>query len=372
MGEWNGMEVPFSTVSRIHESIRGELDSAYRRVMERGWYIRGEECRQFEEEFAGYIGTSYCVGVASGLDALTLILRALEVGEGDEVIVPANTFIATALAVSVIGAKPVFVDPNLNDFNIDAEKIEEKITKKTKVIIAVHLQGRPADMDAVNEIAKRHGLKVIEDAAQAHGAGYNGQRVGTMSDAAAFSFYPGKNLGALGDAGCVVTSDRELADRVRVLGNYGSDVKYHHMDKGVNSRLDELQAAFLRVKLKYLDEWNQERKGIAEKYFHEIRNPGILLPPKVSEKFDHIYHVFAVRCKRRDELEKMLAQSGIETVKHYPIPIPFQKAYAECHAVRGEYPNAEEISDTVLSIPMFCGMTEEEKVYVIDRINSFA
>lgn len=366
------MEVPFSTVNRIHEAIRGELDSAYRRVMDRGWFIRGEECGKFEEEFAGYIGASYCVGVASGLDALSLIMRALEIGEGDEVIVPANTFIATALAVSVIGAKPVFVDPDINDFNIDVEKIEAKITKKTRAIIAVHLQGRPADMDVVNEIAERHGLKVVEDAAQAHGARYKGKRVGTMSDAAAFSFYPGKNLGAMGDAGCVVTNDRELADRVRTLGNYGSTVKYHHIYKGANSRLDELQSAFLRVKLKYLDAWNQERKGIAEKYFQGIYNPQIVLPPKVSEKFDHIYHVFAVRCKRRDELEKMLAESGIETVKHYPIPIPFQKAYAECHAARGEYPEAEEISDTVLSIPMFCGMTEEETAYVIDRINSFA
>lgn len=365
------MEVPFSTVNRIHEAIRGELDSAYRRVMDRGWFIRGEECRKFEEEFAGYIGASYCVGVASGLDALSLIMRALEIGEGDEVIVPANTFIATALAVSVTGAKPVFVEPNINDFNIDIEKIEEKITEKTKAVIAVHLQGRPADMDVVNEIAQRHGLKVVEDAAQAHGARYKGERVGTMSVAAAFSFYPGKNLGAMGDAGCVVTNDRELADRVRELGNYGSTVKYHHTDKGVNSRLDELQSAFLRVKLKYLDVWNQERKDIAEKYFQGIHNPQIILPPKSSEEFDHIYHVFAVRCRRREELEKMLAESGIETVKHYPIPIPFQKAYAECHAVRGEYPVAEEISDTVLSIPMFCGMTEEETAYVIDIINAF-
>lgn len=365
------MIVPFSTVSRIHEAIRDELDSAYRQVVDSGWFIRGEECGKFEKDFVDYVGTSYCVGVASGLDALSLIMMALGIGEGDEVIVPANTFIATALAVSVVGAKPVFVDPDINDFNIDVEKIEAKITKKTRAIIAVHLQGRPADMDAVNEIAQRYQLKVVEDAAQAHGARYNGHRVGTMSAAAAFSFYPGKNLGALGDAGCVVTNDRELADKVRTLGNYGSDVKYHHIYKGMNSRLDELQSALLRVKLQYLDGWNQERKSIADKYFQGIHNPHIILPPRRSEKFDHIYHVFAIRCQKRDELEKMLTESGIETVKHYPIPIPFQQAYEECHAVKGEYPCAEEISDTVLSIPMFCGMTEEEIKYVVDRINSF-
>lgn len=365
------MIVPFSTVSRIHEAIREELDSAYRQVVDSGWFIRGEECGKFEKDFVDYVGTSHCVGVASGLDALSLIMMALGIGEGDEVIVPANTFIATALAVSVVGAKPVFVDPDINDFNIDVEKIEAKITKKTRAIIAVHLQGRPADMDAVNEIAQRYQLKVVEDAAQAHGARYNGHRVGTMSAAAAFSFYPGKNLGALGDAGCVVTNDRELADKVRTLGNYGSDVKYHHIYKGMNSRLDELQSALLRVKLKYLDGWNQERKSIADKYFQGIHNPQIILPPRRSEKFDHIYHVFAIRCQKRDELEKMLTESGIETVKHYPISIPFQQAYAECHAVKGEYPCAEEISDTVLSIPMFCGMTEEEIKYVVDRINSF-
>ena len=365
------MKVPFSTVSRIHEAMRGELDNAYRQVVDNGWFIRGEECRKFERDFADYVGASYCVGVASGLDALSLIMMALGIGEGDEVIVPANTFIATALAVSVAGAKPVFVDPDINDFNIDVEKIEAKITQKTRAIIAVHLQGRPADMDAVNEIAQRYQLKVVEDAAQAHGARYNGHRVGTMSAAAAFSFYPGKNLGALGDGGCVVTNDKELADRVRTLGNYGSDVKYHHIYKGMNSRLDELQSALLRVKLKYLDGWNQERKGIADRYFQGIQNPQIILPPKGSKKFDHIYHVFAIRCQKRDELEKMLTESGIETVKHYPIPIPFQQAYAECHAVKGEYPCAEEISDTVLSIPMFCGMTGEEVEFVIDRINSF-
>lgn len=365
------MKIPFSTVNRVHEGIRGELDDAYRRVMDKGWYIRGRECESFEEEFAKYIGTDYCIGVASGLDALSLIMSALGVGEGDEVIIPSNTFIATALAVSSVGAKPVFVDPNIDDYNIDVTRIEEKITEKTCAIIAVHLQGRAADMNAINQIAAKHGLKVIEDAAQAHGTKYNGCSVGTMSCAAAFSFYPGKNLGALGDAGCVVTSDKVIADKVRMLGNYGSEIKYHHIHKGVNSRLDEMQSAFLRVKLKYLDEWNRERQNIAKKYFQKICNPFIVLPPECSEKFEHIYHVFAIRCTRRDELEQMLVQNGIETVKHYPIPIPFQKAYGEYGAVKGDYPVAEEISDTILSIPMFCGMTDEEIKYVTDVINSF-
>ncbi len=366
------MVIPFSTVNRIHGAIRQELDNAYRRVMDGGWYIQGEECGRFEEEFAAYIGASYCVGVASGLDALYLIMKALGLGEGDEVIVPANTYIATALAVSHIGAKPVFVEPNLDDFNIDPRKIEEKITNRTQAIVAVHLQGRPADMDAIQEIAGKYDLKVIEDAAQAHGACYKGGRVGTFSAASAFSFYPGKNLGAMGDGGCIITNQKGIADKVRMLGNYGSDVKYRHIYKGINSRLDEMQAAFLRVKLKYLDGWNKERRRIAEKYFQGIQNPRIILPSKQSEKFDHIYHVFAVRCASRNQLESFLAERGIKTVKHYPIPIPFQKAYGECNAMAGDFPVTEEISNTILSIPLFGGMTEEEIEYVIETINSFS
>lgn len=247
--------------------------------------------QKFEEEFAEYCGVKYCVGVATGLDALMLILKAMNIGESDEVIVPSNTYIATALAVSYTGAKPVFVEPEIETFNIDASKIEEKITNSTKAIIAVHLQGRTADMDAINAIAKKHNLKVIEDAAQAHGAKYKGRIAGSLGNAAGFSFYPGKNLGALGDAGCVTTNDKELADKIRALGNYGSDYKYHHIYKGVNSRLDEIQAAFLRVKLPYLDKWNKDRQKTAKKYLEGIINPLIKLPLFTSEDYEHIYHV---------------------------------------------------------------------------------
>ena len=286
-------------------------------------------------------------------------------------IVPSNTYIATALAVSFTGAMPVFVEPVIDTYNIDVTRIEEKITEKTKAIIAVHLQGRAADMDAINAIAKKHGLYVLEDAAQAHGARYKGQRVGALSDAAAWSFYPGKNLGALGDGGCITTNNKQIADKVRALGNYGSDYKYHHIYQGTNSRLDEMQAAFLRVKLPHLDRRNEARRRIAEAYLSGINNPLIKLPLATSEDYEHIYHVFVIRCDRRDELEKYLRDNGIGTVKHYPVPMHLQKAYEELHIQEGELPIAEEISKTVLSIPMYYGMSDEEVAYVIDSLNRF-
>lgn len=365
------MKVEFCSFKPMHNEIRNELDDAYKRVMDNSYFIHGKECELFEKEFAEYCGAKYCVGVATGLDAIYLILKALNVGSGDEVIVPSNTYIATALAVSYVGATPVFVEPEIDNYNIDVSKIEEKITNKTKVIIAVHLQGRAADMDAVNEIAKKHGLKVIEDAAQAHGAKYKGKRVGTLSDAAAFSFYPGKNLGALGDAGCVVTNNKEIADMVRALGNYGSDYKYHHIYKGTNSRLDEMQCAFLRAKLPHLEKWNDFRRNVAKRYLSEIKNPLITLPVASDETYEHIYHVFVIRCDRRDELEKYLNDNGILTVKHYPIPMHLQQAYSDLGLKEGDLPIAEEISRTVLSIPMFYGMTNEEINYVIEKINQF-
>lgn len=363
--------VPFVTFAPMHNEIRKELDDAYHRVLDKNYFIQGNECSKFEEEFSAYCGTKYCVGVATGLDAILLILRAMDIGTGDEVIVPSNTFIATALAVSYAGALPVFVEPEIETYNIDVHKIKSKISDKTKAIIAVHLQGRPADMDSINAIAEKHGLKVIEDAAQAHGARYKGLRVGALSDAAAFSFYPGKNLGALGDGGCITTNSKEIADKVRALGNYGSDYKYHHIYQGVNSRLDEMQAAFLRVKLPHLERWNEERRKIAKQYLDKIKNPLIILPCYTDDIFGHIYHVFVVRCKRRDELENYLNVKGICTVKHYPIPIHMQEAYGDLNIAEGELPIAEEISKTVLSLPMYYGMTQEEVVYVINSINSF-
>ena len=365
------MNIPFVSLRPMHDELRKELDAAYGKVLDSSYFIQGEECRLFEEEFASYCNSKHCVGVATGLDAITLILRALDIGEGDEVIVPSNTFIATALGVSYAGAKPVFAEPLIDTFNIDVSKIEEKITAKTRAIIAVHLQGRPADMDPINEIAKRHGLKVIEDAAQAHGALYKGRKVGSLADAAAFSFYPGKNLGALGDGGCVVTNDDDIAQKVRELGNYGSDYKYHHIYKGVNSRLDELQAAFLRVKLPMLDKWNAYRREVAKKYEAKIHNDLIKLPPVSDDVFTHIYHVYVIRCDRRDELEKYLNDAGIGTVKHYPVPMHLQLAYADLNIAEGELPLAEEISRSVLSIPMYYGISDEEIDYVAEKINSF-
>ncbi len=365
------MNVLFADFRPMHEEVRSELDEAYRRVMDRSRFIQGEECAAFEREFAAYCGAGHCVGVASGLDALCLLLRALGIGAGDEVILPSNTFIATALAVTYAGAVPVFVEPEWESCNIDPGRIEPAVTERTKAIIAVHLQGRAADMDALREIAKRRRLFLLEDAAQAHGATYKGRRAGALSDGAAFSFYPGKNLGALGDGGCVVTNDKRLADKVRALGNYGSDFKYHHIYKGVNSRLDELQAAFLRVKLLRLDRWNRGRQKIAARYLTEIKNPCIKLPLPSSEEYGHLYHVFAVRCEARDELERYLSEKGVCTVKHYPIPMHLQEAYRDLRLPAGSLPVAEKISRTILSLPLFYGMTQDEAAYVITAINEF-
>lgn len=365
------MEVPFASFKPMHEELKRELEQAYYNVMERSYFIQGQECEAFEKEFAEYCESEYCVGVATGLDALYLILKAYGIGQGDEVIVPSNTFIATALAVSYVGAIPIFVEPEINSYNINPAKIEEVVTDKTKAIMAVHLQGRPADMDSIQLLAQKYNLKVIEDAAQAHGTMYKGKKVGSLGDAAAFSFYPGKNLGAMGDGGAVVTKDKKLADKVRALGNYGSDYKYHHIYQGTNSRLDEMQAAFLRVKLPQLDRWNQDRKLIAKRYFEEITNPEFVLPMQPSSEYDHVYHVFAIRCKRRDELELYLKNHGIGTVKHYPIPMHMQPCYEELGIKEGDLPIAEEISKTILSIPMYYGMKKEEVTYVIDTLNAF-
>lgn len=365
------MNVPFVDLRPMHNSIRKDLDAAYTRVMDESYFIEGEQDKKFEEEWAAYCGTKYCVGVGCGLDALTLILKAMDIGAGDEVIVPSNTYIATALAVSYTGATPVFVEPKLETFNIDPDKIEEKITANTKAIIAVHLQGRCADMDPIKALANKYHLKIVEDAAQAHGAKYKGVRAGRLGDAAGWSFYPGKNLGALGDAGCVTTNDKALADKVRALGNYGSDYKYHHIYKGVNSRLDEMQAAFLRVKLPYLEKWNDYRRKVAARYLNEIKNPMIKLPLPTSDEFEHIYHVFVIRCDKRDELKAYLDGKGIGTVEHYPVPMHMQKAYEDLHIPEGTLPICEEISKTVLSIPMFYGITDDQVSYVIDALNAF-
>lgn len=364
------ISVPFVSFRPMEKELDGALRAAFDRVLQNSWYIEGREDAAFEEAFARYCGTDYCVGCGNGLDSLVLILKAMGIGAGDEVIVPSNTFIATVLAVSYTGATPVLVEPLLATYNLDPDRIEAAITPRTKAIIAVHLYGQCAQMDAINTIAKAHGLKVIEDAAQAHGATWQGRRAGSLGDAAGFSFYPGKNLGALGDAGCVTTNDPDLAKKVRALGNYGSDAKYHHIYKGQNSRLDELQAAFLAAKLPHLDRMNAERRRIAARYQAGITNPAVALPT-VAANCEHVYHIFAVRCKVRDELEAHLNALGIGTNKHYPTPIHLQGAYRELGLDRGALPIAEEISATELSLPMYYGMTEEQVQAVIDAVNSF-
>ena len=364
------MKVPFVSFLPMEKELNNELRSAFDRVFTRSWYIEGIEDEAFEKAFAEYCGTKYCIGVGNGLDALMLSLKALGIGEGDEVIIPSNTYIATALAVTYVGAKPVFVEPKIETFNINPQVIEERITKKTKAIIPVHLYGQACDMYPIMEIAKRYGLKVVEDCAQAHGATYKGQKIGSFGDIAGFSFYPGKNLGALGDAGAVVTNNEELAKKVRALGNYGSDYKYHHILKGNNSRLDELQAAFLAAKLPHLERMNIERRRIADRYLNEIENPKVILPT-VEKDMVPVWHIFGIRCSNRNDLEKHLNNAGIGTNKHYPIPMHLQKCYKELGFGVGDFPIAEEISATELSIPMYYGMTEEEISYVIEKINTF-
>lgn len=365
------MNIPFASFEPMHKEIEREMLNKFKEVYERNWFIQGEEVRKFEEEFAEFCGAKYCIGCGNGLDALYLILRGYDIGAGDEVIVPSNTYIATALAVSYTGAKPIFVEPNLTTYNINSELIEKSITNKTKAIIAVHLYGQPADMSEINDIAKKYNLKVIEDSAQSHGALYKGKKVGSLGDASGFSFYPGKNLGALGDAGAVVTNNKELADKIRNIANYGSDRKYHHIYKGTNSRLDEVQAAFLRIKLKNLDKWNGERRKIAQKYISDINNINILKPAEVDYA-SHVWHLFVVRTEKRDELEKYLKDNGIGTTIHYPIPMHLQDAYKDLNINEGTLPIAEKISKEVISLPMWYGMNEEEIKYVIDKINSWS
>ncbi len=346
------MKIPFLDFVGPYQELRDGLDEAYGRVMRSAWYILGKEVDSFEEEYAHYCETKYCVGTGNGLDALHLILRGYGIGEGDEVIVPSNTYIATWLAVSYTEATPRPVEPDPRCFNIDPARIEAAITPRTKAIMPVHLYGQPADMDPIMQIAEHHGLKVIEDSAQAQGARYKGRRTGSLGHAAGHSFYPGKNLGAFGDGGAITTNDRELADCVRALRNYGSNVKYYNEVKGFNSRLDELQAGFLRVKLRKLDEWNNRRRDVASRYVEEMRSfEGITLPwvPKWAEP---VWHLFVIRHPRRDALQQKLAEAGIGTLIHYPVPPHLSGAYSDCGYAEGSFPLAEELAGTVLSIPI--------------------
>ena len=362
------MNISFLDMKTPYLELKAELDAAYHRVMESGWYVLGTEVEAFEQEFAEYCGVKHCIGVGNGLDALFLVLKAWGIGEGDEVIVPANTYIATWLAVTYTGAKVVPVEPDERTYNIDPNRIESVISPKTKAIIAVHLYGQPADMPVINAIAKNHGLKVLEDAAQAHGAKCHGKRVGGLGDAAGISMYPGKNLGAFGDAGLVTTNDDDTADKVRVLRNYGSRVKYHNEVVGHNSRLDEMQAALLRVKLQHLDEWNSRRVNVSESYFREFAGTTDIILPYVPEWAEPVWHLFVIRSKARANLQKVLSDKGIQTLIHYPIPPHLSGAYKGYGWEKGDYAISERLADEVLSLPMGPHIKSEQVDYLISQL----
>lgn len=365
------MKVPFLDLQAAYLELKDEFDAAYNRVMNSGYYILGAEVEEFEREFADYCESRHCIGVANGLDALHLILKAYGIGTGDEVIVPSNTFIATLLAVSYAAATPVPVEPDPRTFNLAPGNIEAAITPRTRAIMPVHLYGQPAEMDAISEIARKHDLKVIEDAAQAHGAEYGGKRAGSLGDAAGFSFYPGKNLGAFGDAGAVVTNDDDMADRMRVLRNYGSRVKYRNEVKGFNSRLDPLQAALLRVKLKYLNEWNERRRAVAKKYLDALSNAKHIQVPFVADKANPVWHLFVVRHLRRDLLQQVFEKNEIGTLIHYPIPPHLSEAYSDQIFRNESYPIAEELARTVLSLPIGPHLTIQQQERVINSLLEF-
>lgn len=364
------MKIDFLNLGKVNEVYRPDIDNAIKEVLDSGWYLLGKKTEQFENEFADYCGTKHCIGVGNGLEALELILQAYDISEGDEVIVPSNTYIATALAVSSQRATPVFVEPNEKTFNIDVAKIEEAITPNTKAIIAVHLYGQVADMEEINAIAKKHDLKVIEDSAQAHGATYeNGKRTGNLGDASGFSFYPGKNLGALGDGGAITTNDDDLARKVRALRSYGSEEKYVHKYKGVNARLDEVQSAVLSVKLQGLDKDNERRREISRYYRENIKNKAIVLPEIGGSENSHSWHLFVIQIKNRDELQKYLADKDVASLIHYPIAMHKQEAYKEFSNI--SLPIAEKMAEEVLSLPISLIMTDEEVKYVVEVINGW-
>lgn len=363
------MKIDLAVLGRQFELHQQEYEDAAIRALRSGWYILGKELEAFENEFASYVGRKYCVGLNSGLDALILSVRALGIGAGDEVIVPANTYIATVLGITENCATPVFIEPD-EFHNIDVDKIESAITARTKAIMVVHLYGQAANMGKIMEIARKYNLRVIEDCAQSHGARYNGVMTGAFCDFGCFSFYPTKNLGAFGDSGAIVTDDDELYKTMKMLRNYGSQIKYHNEIQGVNSRLDEIQAALLRAKLSHLDELNDERKRIGSMYIKGINNPRIILP-LTKEKCDHVYHQFVVRTEKRDEFQQYLADNHIKTAIHYPIPPHLAECYKNLGYKCGDYPLTEKYANEVISMPMYNGMTDEEIKYVIDICNAY-
>ena len=360
--------INFLDLKKINNRFRNEIDSRIAKILDKGWYLQGEENEIFSNNFAQFCGTKYALGVANGLDALNLIIKASGFGVGDEIIVPANTYIATILAISQNGCTHVLVEPDINTYNINPDLIEEKITPKTKAIMVVHLYGQAVQMQKIWDLAKKYNLKVFEDSAQAHGAIYQNKRVGNLSDASAFSFYPGKNLGCMGDGGAITTNDEELFKKIKAIANYGSDRKYHHIYKGVNSRLDEIQAAVLDIKLKHLDDDNQKRREISKYYRGNIKNEKIILPETYDEKA-HVWHVFTLRTKNRDEFQEYLKNNGIQTIIHYPTPPHKQGAYKEWNNL--SYPITEEIHKTIISIPISPVMEENEIKKVVEVVNDY-
>lgn len=360
--------IKFLDLQKINEQYRPEINKSIERVLDSGWYLLGKEVENFEKNFALFCGAKHAIGVANGLDALRLIIKAYGFSNEDEIIVPANTYIASILAISDNGCKPVLVEPDINTYNINPELIEEKITSKTKAIMVVHLYGRVVEMEKIWALAKKYNLKIIEDSAQAHGAVYKGKKAGNLGDASGFSFYPGKNLGCLGDGGAVTTNDDELAQKIRALANYGSYVKYQNIYKGLNSRLDEIQAAILDVKLKGLDKDNEKRREIAKFYIENINNPKIILP-QIKDENSHVWHIFSVRTEKRDELQKYLADNDIQTLIHYPIPPHKQQAYSEWNNL--SFPITEKIHAEILSLPISPVMTREDMQKVVNIINNW-
>lgn len=360
--------IKFLDLEKINNRFREEIDSELKEILDSGWYLQGKKNQKFAENFAEFCGVKHCLGVANGLDALNLIIKAYGFSNGDEIIVPANTYIASILAISQNGCTPILVEPDIKTYNINPDLIEEKITERTKAIMVVHLYGQAVQMKKIWELAKKYNLKIIEDSAQAHGSVYDGIKTGALGDASGFSFYPGKNLGCMGDGGCVTTNDDELFEKIKAIANYGSDRKYHHIYKGVNSRLDEIQAAVLNVKLKYLDTDNARRREISKYYRENIKNRIIILPETYDESA-HVWHVFAVRTPERDRFQKYLEENNIQTIIHYPTPPHKQGAYQEWNNL--SYPISEEIHRTIISLPISPVMTDDEVQRVTEVINEY-
>ena len=360
--------IKFLDLHKINQRFKSEIDLAIREVLESGWYLLGEKNKAFEENFAKYCETKFSIGCANGLDALHLAIRAYDFPKDSEIIVPANTYIASILAISNCGLKPILVESNLETYNIDTDLIEAKITEKTKAIVVVHLYGQAVEMEKIWELAKKYNLKIIEDCAQAHGAIYQGKKVGNLGDIGCFSFYPGKNLGALGDGGSITTNDEEVAIKIRAIANYGSLIKYENIYKGLNSRLDEIQAAILDLKLQFLDADNQQRREIAKIYRENIKNEKIVLPKPYKEE-SHVWHLFVIRTKNRDKLQEYLKIKGIQTLIHYPIPPHKQNAYKEWNNL--SFPITEKIHKEVLSLPISPAMNKEEAFYIAQILNEF-